>query len=73
VVVFGVVVFGVEFCSFSFVLVRFGSFFARFRSFWVRFGFVFFSFFWTIVIVSAYHIQCYSQSALLEIGFVSHN
>ena len=52
------------------VLVRFDSFFFGFCSFLVRFGFVFFAFFWLIIIVSPYHIQCYSRSARLKIGFV---
>ena len=51
-------------------LARFDSFFLVFCSFLVRFGFVFFAFFWTIGIVSPYHIKCYRQSARFKIGFV---
>ena len=42
------------------VLVGFGSFFFDFCSFFVRFGFVFFAVFWKNIIVSHYHIECYS-------------
>ena len=42
-------------------------------SYWVWIGFGFFVFFWTVVIVSLYHIMCYSQSARFKIGFGSHN
>ena len=41
-------------------LARFGSFFFIFCSFLGRFGFVFFAVFLKIIIVSPYHIQCYS-------------
>ena len=55
------------------VLIRFLSFLLVFCSFLGGFGFVFFVFFWSVVIVSPYHIMCYSQSALLKIGFVWRN
>ena len=54
-------------------LARFDSFLLVFCSFLVHFGFVFFAFFWSILIVSPYHIMCYSQSARLKIGFVWRN
>ena len=62
-------VFGVEFCSFSFVLV---GFFSIFVHFWGVLGSFFLRFFGLIGIVSPYHIRCYRQSALVKIGFVSH-
>jgi hypothetical protein len=37
---------------------------------WVWIGFAFFAFFWLVLIVTPYHIQCYSQSARFKIGFV---
>ena len=62
-------VFGVEICSFSFVLVVFFSIFVHF---YAVLGSFFSSFFWLIGIVSCYHSICYSHLALLEIGFVWH-
>jgi hypothetical protein len=42
----------------------------RFGSFLVRFGFVFFAFFWSVLIVSLYHIMRYGLSVRFKIGFV---